>query len=166
MDVEQLHRYVVVPVLEHLDRADPGIDSIAAQELVLGTALTESVTHFIRQKGGGPALGLWQMEPATHDDIWEHWLRNRKALRDAILALVSPWPLGAQQLCGNLYYGAAMCRIHYRRSRHSLPAPHDPLGLARMWKRVYNTSLGKGTVEKALPHFTRAVEVVAKENMR
>ena len=41
----------------------------AAVELPLGTARVESGLRHRRQIGGGPALGLSQMEPNTHDDI-------------------------------------------------------------------------------------------------
>ena len=42
-----------------------GTWSHAAENLVVGTALAESGLKFLRQKGGGPALGLFQIEPST-----------------------------------------------------------------------------------------------------
>jgi hypothetical protein len=46
-----------------------------------------------------------------------------------------------------------MCRLHYRRVAEPLPAAKDTEAMAAYWKAHYNTPLGKGTVEKALPRF-------------
>ena len=46
-----------------------------------------------------------------------------------------------------------MCRVHYFRSPLKLPDAKDAQGMAELWKAAYNTPLGKGTVEKALPRF-------------
>lgn len=54
--------YVVRPVLRVMSAW-----SQPAEDLVMGTAAQESRLTYLRQLGGGPALGLWQMEPATHD---------------------------------------------------------------------------------------------------
>lgn len=161
MEASDLARYVIIPTLHRLTSVELGIDGIAARQLVLGTAMVESDLRFLHQVRG-PALGLWQMEPATHDDIWEHWLQHRPELVEAMAELGS-WPLGAELLCGNLYYAAAMCRIHYRRHPSSLPPAGDSLGLARMWKAVYNTRLGKGTVERAQPLFLRACKIIKED---
>lgn len=46
-----------------------------------------------------------------------------------------------------------MCRLLYRRIKEPLPHERDVLGMARYWKRYYNTSLGKGSVEVAMKSF-------------
>ena len=66
IDRHQLDRDIIEPVLSRLHAASP-----AARALLLGTAAQESAMgRYIRQLRGGPALGIFQMEPATHDDIW------------------------------------------------------------------------------------------------
>jgi hypothetical protein len=122
---------------------------------VLGTALVESNARFIKQVGGGPALGICQMEPATHDDIWAHYLRYDGELAEKLNELQTSASIteGASELIGNLYYAVAMCRVHYRRVRSPLPYATDVAGMARYWKQFYNTLLGAGTVEKAEPYF-------------
>jgi hypothetical protein len=149
MNLEQLRELVVRPALHHIELWSP-----AAENLVLGTALVESKGEYLHQVKG-PALGLWQMEPATHDDIWANYLRYNATIREHVKELQSPASIteGALELIGNLYYGAAMCRIHYRRSPYPLPAANDAEGMARLWKNAYNTARGAGTVEKALPKF-------------
>lgn len=149
MNLDHLRDLVIRPTLKHLELWSP-----AAENLVLGTALVESKAEYLRQIQG-PALGLWQMEPATHDDIHENYLRYQRdlALRVAELTTTAALTDGAMELIGNLYYGAAMCRVHYRRVEEPLPDDRDAHGLAKYWKQHYNTFKGAGTVEKAVPHF-------------
>ncbi len=156
LDLDQLRELIVRPTLKDID-----LYSLAAENLVLGTAITESRLKAIKQYGKGPALGLWQMEPFTHNDIWRTHLTGQY-LGARIARLVSPNGArpAAENMVWNLKYAAAMCRVHYLRVRSPLPAPNDALGMARYWKDFYNTRLGKGTVEKALPAFQLAVSSV------
>jgi hypothetical protein len=149
MNIDQLRGLVIKPTLKHL-----GLWSPAAENLVLGTALVESKAEYLQQING-PALGLWQMEPATHDDIWANFLHYRKDLAAKVAELTTPAEItgGATEMIGNLYYACAMCRLLYRRVRELLPDAKDAEGMASFYKRFYNTPLGKSSVEKALPHF-------------
>ena len=134
MDAKQLHDYIIVPVLDHL-----GMDSLSARLLILGTALIESDLASIRQRGGGPAMGLWQMEPNTHDDIWENYLAYREALANSIRAHMIGQHPSASAMKVNFYYGTAMARIHYWRVAAPLPDKGDSEAQAWYWKRWYNT---------------------------
>jgi hypothetical protein len=146
LDPAQFRAEVVRRALQALDPAVPY--SLSAENLILGTALQESRLHFLRQLGSGPARGLFQMEPATHDDL-RNWVRQAKpAINGRLEMLTSAAPAALEQLMTNLLYAAAMCRIKYYRSPHSLPAADDIDGLGRFWKSVYNTPLGAGTSEE------------------
>ena len=149
MNLEQLRELVIRPALQHIELWTP-----AAENLVLGTALVESKAEYVHQVQG-PALGLWQMEPATHDDIWKNYLHFNRRLANLVEQLQTDAAItaGSLELIGNLYYGAAMCRVHYRRALEPIPAEKDAEAMARYWKAHYNTVLGAGTVEKALPRF-------------
>lgn len=92
----------------------------------------------------GPALGLVQMEPATHDDIWVNYLAYQPELRARVNALLAPYPPRTKQLVGNLNYAVAMARLLYWRSPAALAPAGDIAGHAAVWKRIYNTPLGKG----------------------
>ena len=174
--VAEFRTNVVRQALLAIDHHSP-----QAEVLVLGTALAvsgcssllpaESGLRATRQYGGGPALGYFQMEPATHDDIWRNFLQYRPSLSGLAIAvagavrplIVSPGteehtptailaPLAAE-LETNHLYAAAMCRVHYLRAPARLPAnAHDILSMAHYWKRWYNTEKGRGTVE----HFIEA----------
>lgn len=121
--------------------------SKAAERLVLGTAMTETGLRTIIQNGGGPGLGYFQMEPATHNDIWSNYIGAGKHadLLSGIRSLTSR-PGYVDELGKNPKYAAAMCRIFYLRVREGLPNENNLNGLAQYWKKYYNTDLGKGTV--------------------
>jgi hypothetical protein len=147
IDLDQFRDYVIEPTLEDL-----GMLSTSAVELVLGTALQESHLTYIKQLGEGPALGVCQMEPNTHDDIWENFLKYRNVLSDAVLDIGGP---NAPELIWNLKYSVAMCRVHYRRVRSPLPQAGDVAGQAQYWKTYYNTELGKGTTQEYIDNWSR-----------
>ena len=152
-DVEQVRIEVVRPALRSIK-----LWSRVAENLVLGTGIVESRLKYIKQLGTGPALGLFQMEPFTHNDIWRTTLWGTE-LGMNVGNLIRPFhgiAPPATQLIGNLWYAAAMCRVHYRRIRAPLPSD-NAMDLARYWKQYYNTPLGAGTVEKATPAFEIAV---------
>lgn len=160
IDLRQLRNYVARPTLRYLAESNLMPWTVAAENLVLGTILTESRGQYLKQIGGGPALGIIQMEPYTHDALWSRWLDHpaRKPLADRLRALQTSAHItdGALELIGNLYYAVGMCRVFYRHLPDPLPAANDPLSMAQVYKRRYNTALGKAAVESALPHFREA----------
>lgn len=122
-----------------------GKEGLAGEQLVLGTGIQESLLIHRQQLGGGPAMGLFQMEPATHDDIWNNFLKYKKSLADKVKNTLGdgqdPVPSSLKM---NDYYAAAMCRVHYLRVRAALPKADDIDGMAHYWKDHYNTHLGAG----------------------
>lgn len=153
IDVNQF-RDVVESALRHI-----ALHSLAAENLVLGTAMVESELNYIKQIDG-PALGFFQMEPTTHDDIWENFLPSQKELTLRVqMLLPRSYDRASNELIHNIRYAAAMCRIHYLRVPQPLPSATDAQGMASYWKRYYNTMKGKGTVEKALRHFQVATQL-------
>lgn len=149
IDPVQLRDCVVRPVLEHLAPEIPY--SLAAEQLLLGTAAQESRMTYLKQLGKGPAVGIWQMEPFTHDDLWRTTLlgaSNPLAIKVRQLELPNWWAKDAREMVGNLFYACAMARVFYRRIQAPLPAAGDVPAMAAYWKRYYNTAHGKGTVEE------------------
>lgn len=128
--------------------AQIGLDSTAAEELLLGTALQESDLTHRRQIGGGPGLGFYQMEPATHDDIWNNFLKYRKGLATKIEALVAPSTDKLTALEQNDRYATAMARVLYLRAPEPLPPAGNIEAMAKYWKKYYNTPLGAGKPEQ------------------
>lgn len=120
--------------------------SDAAVNLLLGTAAQESAFGtYLRQRGGGPALGVFQMEPDTARDIWTNYIYFRMELADLIWHTTGEAGHSDRALESNIAYQVVMARLHYRRESEPLPAADDIEGMARYWKRHYNTMQGKGT---------------------
>jgi uncharacterized membrane protein YtjA (UPF0391 family) len=138
MDKNQFEQDIVIPTLKQI-----GLYSHDAVTLLMATAMAESKFHYIKQIKG-PALGFYQMEPETHDDIWLNYLEYNKKL--ALKVKLLSVKCDARELQYNLKYATAMCRIHYLRVSESLPHADDPKAIANYWKQHYNTKLGKGSV--------------------
>lgn len=143
MNPKQLRNEVIKPALVAI-----GLYSKQAEDLVFGTACVESQCGEFICQINGPAVGIFQMEPATHEDIYKNFLKYKPELKAKVMKLASPGLTAAENLKSNLIYAAAMCRIYYLRA--PLPVPEDLHGQAEYWKKFYNTSKGKGSVQKYL----------------
>ena len=151
MDAGHFRAHVVRPVLGHL-----ALHTTAAENLLVGTAVHESGgLRWLRQLGGGPARGVFQLEPATHDDIWRSFLRFRRPLAATVQALAAPRPSRHRQLVTNLAYACAIARIHYLRVAEPLPDAGDIEALGRYWKAHYNTPAGAGKAEEFIESYRR-----------
>jgi hypothetical protein len=129
---------------------DPSLATPGAVNLVLGTCAQESkFGTYLRQLGGGPALGVFQMEPATFD-----WLRETYRVK---------WPelsdRRALELVWDLRLAVIMCRLRYLPDSEPIPPADDLRGLATYYKRIYNTPLGAATPEQFVDNYKRYVGV-------
>lgn len=123
--------------------------SEAAVNLVLGTIAQESkFGTYLRQLGSGPARGICQMEQPTFNWLKGVYGRKYPKLGAALFEEVE-W---------DLYLAILVCRLRYRVVPEPLPAADDLLGLARYWKKYYNTYLGKGTESEFIANYRRYVQ--------
>lgn len=175
MNVEDFRGRVVRATLKKM-----ALHSDSAENLLVGTALQESRLHYLKQLGG-PALGLYQMEPETHDDIWVNYLADREDLFNKVWEFTSNQPTenivlrtvtdegaplkipfnypDAEELIWNLAYATAMARVHYLRVPWRLPAPDDIEGLSLYWKQHWNTPQGKGEPKDFVRKYRASHEV-------
>ena len=161
IDPGDLLRYVIRPTLNAMD-----MGGLAAEQLLLGTAIHESTVdgdtrlHQVR----GPALGLYQMEPATYQDIWTNWLAYQPVTRRLILKWV-PNPT-LDHLIFDLRYATAMTRCHYRRVPKALPTAGDVEALGIYAKQYYNTPAGKATAAAYAAAMQRAVDAINRADQQ
>lgn len=148
LDVRHFQQLVIVPALQVLQLGSEE----AAGELLLGTALQESGLRYLKQLGNGPALGVFQMEPATHDDIWDNFLVYRPYLTQRLDNVTNR--RSAIIMSYHLVYAACMCRLQYYRVPVKLPVAGDIQGQAIYWKQHYNTPLGAGTIDEYLHNWS------------
>ena len=152
----QLRKYIIKPTLVALDPMIPY--SRAAENLLLGTAAQESHMGRYLKQIRGPARGIYQMEPGTYDDIWRTFLSYHPEIGRVVYALLLKYFGGVDQLAGNLYLATAMTRIHYYRVTASLPRTNDVDGMAKYWKKYYNTWRGRGRVVEFVDNYKRYVK--------
>lgn len=164
------HHHLASLIDRTLDQAvnygmDPYFGSLAAKRLVLATALHESKGgYYLKQLGGGPALGIFQMEPLTMLDTIryanEHVVQpvprktyGRMVEYIAGIDLLADTVTLELHLEGNLLFAILMCRLRYWLEEPPLPAANDIRGLAQYWKLHYNTPAGAGNVEDFITTF-------------
>lgn len=162
MNPTEFLQYVIAEALEYLSDYDQRFDSPAARALLLGTAMVESDLKHLQQIRG-PAAGVFQMEPTTHDDIWTTFLAFNPELHDLVASCATTWTdqdiPNVGELRWNLRYAAVMARLKYWRAKERMP-DLQPMALAGYHKRVYNSALGATEIEKSVPIFTRAMTIV------
>jgi len=141
INLDQLRECIVRPVLERLGMAGKN-----AENLVIGTGLTESKFTYLKQLGSGPALGFYQCEPATYTDI-RRWLHTRPERLSDVLGVIERDELPpCEHLMHDIRLATVICRLHYWRKPGAIPSTIE--GQGEYWKKYYNTYLGKGTVDK------------------
>lgn len=149
----QLKDLIIEPVLKEYE-----LYSEAAVNLLLGTCAQESRMGYYLKQVKGPALGIYQMEPLTHNDLWEQVMKSTKKpcrkIADDFF-----WETGYtyHDLISDLKFATIMCRLQYWRFPEPLPEVDDIEGLAKYWKKYYNTEKGKGTVEQFIKNYENYV---------
>jgi len=141
-----LRSHIVIPTLAYLAETTgrKGLMTDGVVELIMGTIAHESLGgYYLRQHPTGPARGIGQMEKETHDSLWEHQLKFRADLADAVRSLASPRSFkdevpDSQEVIGNLNYAVAMIRVRYLPAPEPIPASNDLPGLANYHVRYYN----------------------------
>lgn len=161
MDKHQL-RDLIRETLKEVD-----LFSDDAVELLMLTAAVETDLGYYIKQISGPGLGIFQTEPATHDDIVIRWLevntQRRRNFRDKIHDKMNNFVVcfSHHELVYNLKYAIVIARLKYYMD--PTPIPSGPLELARYWKRIYNTEVGKGNVWDALGKYQRLAMPIAEE---
>ncbi|NHJ39631.1 MAG: hypothetical protein FK731_06310 [Asgard group archaeon] len=139
------------------------LENNSATNLLLGTAAIEShCGKWFRQKGlednrYDGAFGIFQMELKTHTDIWNFVILKKQLFLDVTGGLRIDTLSDEYNLMYNIPYAVAMTRLHYWRFPESLPDADDIEGLARYWKKYYNTELGKGTIDHFIECYNKYI---------
>ena len=125
-----------------------------AEELLVFTCATESIGGTYLHQVNGPALGIYQMEPATYNDIWQNYIYPNGSLT---LRLFSNFNISSvpseERLIYDLRFATAMARIHYRRINSPLPLSNNVDSIWDYYKKYYNTSQGKALKEDSINRY-------------
>lgn len=132
--VDDLRIFVIRDTLNTL-----GENSLAAENLLLGTAAQESQMGINLRENRH--LGLYHITPATHRAIWDKYLIHNpdRASKTRGLAgqrsfLKSPHG----ELVTNLKYATAIAWLVYERTGKALPEADDIEGMARFWHKYFH----------------------------
>ena len=157
INLEQYKKHILMPVLKSLE-----MDSLEAVDLMMGTGLQESEFKHLMQIGGGPAIGFFQMEMVTAEDIVYRYVQNKKSeFRTKITGAVplgSPaWLLTPNELKWELTVNLALQVLLTRLKYYMVPEPIPTYlsGQAKYWKQYYNTPLGAGTSDQYYNKYTK-----------
>lgn len=127
-----------------------GMWSLAAEYLLLGTAAQEShCGRWLEQMDNGPAVGIFQMEPATYFDVLSNVV---PAFERKTGFGKSHFPDNPEFLKYDINLAIHIARLYYARFSEPLPFPKVS-ALGRYWKKYWNTEKGKGTVEEYVKNF-------------
>lgn len=135
-----------------------GLWSENAAELLMATAAQESHLGTYRRQIGGPALGIYQMEPATYNDIWTNYLAYHPGISTELSRLASTQPPRPVEMVMNDAFATLMARVHYLRAPGALPAATDLNGLWAYYKQHWNTPLGAATQDQFVANYKRYVD--------
>ncbi|WP_439888075.1 hypothetical protein ACSX1C_02395 [Pseudomonas sp. MBLB4123] len=129
----ELCQHVIRPTLVYLGR-----HSVSAEALLLGAAASQS--------GLGSALddrrghGLYRITERRHQGLWDLHLAQDPDLASQVRGLASQHAFLAAphlELTVNLRYATAIAWLLIEVEHLVLPAADDLLGLAQVWRRVF-----------------------------
>jgi hypothetical protein len=146
------------------DALDPlKLYSVAAEELLVITAAQESLGGtYLWQNDRlgfpkGPALGVYQMEPATYRDLFDNFLRYHKPLIERLGLRYELWDIPEpERMTWDMRYATQIARLNYYRVREALP--QDLEGQLRYYKKYWNTELGKATIAETRGNYERFLQ--------
>lgn len=158
ISASHLRDYIIMPVLNYLNLKE---DREVATNLLLGTAAQETHMGLHLHQLKGPALGIYQIEQTTYEDLFKSVFPRYSLTAAKIDALKGPFYIykqfGIHPLIGDLYYQTAIARMIYYRWPAPLPTDSKPLNLAHYYKNWFNSGEGKATPSQFVENYRKYV---------
>jgi len=154
INTPQLREYIIKPALSKLN-----VYSKDAEELLVFTCAAETNGGEYVHQIQGPALGIYQCEPATYHDMWRNYIVHRSRLMMIFsMQFQTNGVPPEERVIYDLQYASAICRAHYMRVPEKLPDGRDEEALWKYYKKYYNTELGKATKKKSIEAYKRVTK--------
>ncbi|MBA1195158.1 hypothetical protein G7007_20255 [Pseudomonas entomophila] len=130
----ELSVHVIRPTLEYLGR-----HTVSAEALLLGVAASQSAlgAGLCDRRGHG----LYRISALRHHDLWDTYLAADPDLASLVRGLASQHAFlrGPHlELTVNLRYATAIAWMLIEAQATPLPAAHDLMGMARLWRRTFH----------------------------
>lgn len=149
LNIDQFRKLIVQSTLYDLM-----LYSENAEELLVFTCAVESDGGTYLQQLKGPAIGIYQMQPVTYNDLWQNYIKSNGPL---MLRLFSNFCVASipseDRLIYDLRFATAMTRIFYDRIKQLLPSAKDENAIWEYYKEYYNTSLGAAQKDSAMEKY-------------
>ena len=141
MDKEQLRELIVRPTLKEIPHGESYEAVLAIMMIIAHESLRG---HYLKQTHNGPALGLGNMEPLTHDDTWRH---GDSIWRNAgLLNIITPYEERnaihpkPERMIYDLRYAVFMMRQRLFMKREKLPK--SLIEMSKYLKKFWNSTKG------------------------
>lgn len=154
----QLRELVIQPALNGMELYSP-----SAEEMLICISAQESEDgYYLKQTVGGvyAALSIFQMQPETHDNIWNKTLSSVAHSYTGLLILKTcNYTLRpkASVMVYNLLYAACMTRAFWLSVEEPFVEVGDIDGFWDLYKRYWNTYEGKATKDEFMANYKRYV---------
>ena len=153
-DITQFREDILSPTLNALQIRDPFF-----LELLVFTCAVESAGGTYVKQVKGPALGIYQLEPATFTDCWVNYIVRKPDIINLLSLNLAvhrmPHPI---EMVTDLKLATAMAAMLYKQ-RKACPTTTVPADLWNIYKPLWNTDKGaavKDTCLKAYAKFIKA----------
>lgn len=141
---EQFREFIVKPALKDLT-----MHSHAAVDLMMFTCAVESDGGTYIKQLHGPAIGIYQMEPETYNDLWQNYIQHNSRILMILLSNFDCHRMPPEdRMIYDLRFATAMCRLHYSRFKDPIPSSTEEIW--QYYKLHYNTPKGAATKNESL----------------
>jgi hypothetical protein len=149
INAHQIRSLIIKPAL-----IDLVMYSEDAEELLMFTCAAESNGGQYLKQIKGPALGIYQMEPSTYNDIWQNYIKEKTNVALVLLSNFEAARMPSEdRLIYDLRFATAMARLHYARIPEKLPGHLDVVGIWEYYKKYYNTAAGSAQQDLAIAKY-------------
>jgi hypothetical protein len=132
-----LRELIIRPTLLHLNDW-----SLAAENLLIGTAAQESLLAFRIRSNDTKKLGLFQISADTHTRIWDEYIVLDPEIASRLRGLASQQQFlksPHNELATNLSYATGVAWMIYKQRLQQLPEHNNIKALAQCWADYYCT---------------------------
>jgi hypothetical protein len=151
IDSKQLRKLIRTVLIDMVARSPMNLyKSEDPVELLMLTSAQETHCGRYIEQVKGPALGIFQMEPASFESLVRSF-RFRMLLDNYDIPEIPD----LEELSGNIILQIASARLYYFRVPYPLPSKDNVLEMATYYKKWWNTYLGKATIESAIDSYNK-----------
>jgi len=159
MKAKTLLEYIITPALDELAFVVKNINGLNSKQFMLAVAAQESHCGEYFRQINGVALGIWQIEPSTNDDLYQNYLCYHQEI-DPILSQYYT-PLMPCPHIQSPMYNCSIARLCMYRYRDPMPELNDKEGMWQFYKKRYNSSQGKATQNQWNENWERYVKDIS-----